>query len=191
MGQVGEDRLQLQRTRVDLAVLVEEAVEATRPFAEKRGMAVEVEAPPQLSASVDAQRIRQVLDNPLSNAVQYNGAGGTVSVVLRHDEDAIELAVSDTGMGIVQDEVEHVFGRFFRGGAALEKHIPGTGLGLNIVNSIVAAHDGVDAGERGRPRQHPFGSPCPTGPPDLSALRSRRCSGHRRLRAETRTRTLY
>lgn len=129
VGQVGEDRLQLQRTRVDLAVLVEEAVEATRPFAEKRGMAVEVEAPPQLSASVDAQRIRQVLDNPLSNAVQYNGAGGTVSVVLRHDEDAIELAVSDTGMGIVQDEVEHVFGRFFRGGAALEKHIPAPGSG--------------------------------------------------------------
>ena len=106
-------------------------------------MAVEVEAPPHLSASVDAQRIRQVLDNLLSNAVKYGGAGGSVSVVLRQAEDAIELAVSDTGMGIAQDEVEHVFGRFFRGGEALEKHIPGTGLGLNIVSSIVAAHDGA------------------------------------------------
>jgi two-component system phosphate regulon sensor histidine kinase PhoR len=143
VGQVGEDKLQLQRTRVDLAVLVDEAVEATRPFAEKCGMAVEVEAPRHLSASVDAQRIRQVLDNLLSNAVKYGGAGGSVSVVLRQVEDAIELAVSDTGMGIAQDEVEHVFGRFFRGGEALEKHIPGTGLGLNIVSSIVAAHDGV------------------------------------------------
>jgi two-component system, OmpR family, phosphate regulon sensor histidine kinase PhoR len=143
VGQVGEDKLQLQRTRVDLAVLVDEAVEATRPFAEKCGMAVEVEAPPHLFASVDAQRIRQVLDNLLSNAVKYGGAGGSVSVVLRQVEDAIELAVSDTGMGIAQDEVEHVFGRFFRGGEALEKHIPGTGLGLNIVSSIVAAHDGA------------------------------------------------
>jgi two-component system, OmpR family, phosphate regulon sensor histidine kinase PhoR len=143
VGQVGEDKLQLQRTRVDLAVLVDEAVEATRPFAEKCGMAVEVEAPRHLSASVDAQRIRQVLDNLLSNAVKYGGAGGSVSVVLRQVEDAIELAVSDTGMGIAQDEVEHVFGRFFRGGEALEKHIPGTGLGLNIVSSIVTAHDGA------------------------------------------------
>jgi signal transduction histidine kinase len=48
-------------------------------------------------------------------------------------------------MGIAPDEVEHVFGRFFRGGEALEKHIPGTGLGLNIVSSIVAAHDGTVA----------------------------------------------
>ena len=143
VGQVGEDKLQLQRTRVDLAVLVDDAVEATRPVAEKCGMTVEVEAPPHLSASVDAQRIRQVLDNLLSNAVKYGGAGGSVSVVLRQVEDAIELAVSDTGMGIAQDEVEHVFGRFFRGGEALEKHIPGTGLGLNIVSSIVAAHDGA------------------------------------------------
>ena len=50
--------------------------------------------------------------------------------------------VTDTGMGIAQDEVEHVFGRFFRGDEARAKQIPGTGLGLNIVSSIVAAHDG-------------------------------------------------
>ena len=143
VGQVGEDRLQLQRARVDLAALVDEAVEATRPFAEKCGMAVEVDAPAHLSAFVDEQRIRQVLDNLLSNAVKYSGAGGSVTVVLRQGADAIELAVSDTGIGIAQDEVEHVFGRFFRGGEALEKHIPGTGLGLNIVSSIVAAHDGA------------------------------------------------
>jgi signal transduction histidine kinase len=55
----------------------------------------------------------------------------------------IELEVSDTGMGIAEDEVDHVFGRFFRGGQAMEKHIQGTGLGLSIVSSIVAAHDGT------------------------------------------------
>ena len=143
VGQVSEDRLQLQRTPVDLAALVDEAVEAARPSAERSGMAVEVNSPPHLSAFVDEQRIRQVLDNLLSNAVKYSGAGGSVTVVLRQCPDAIELAVSDTGMGIAQDEVEQVFGRFFRGGEALEKHIPGTGLGLNIVSSIVAAHDGA------------------------------------------------
>jgi two-component system, OmpR family, phosphate regulon sensor histidine kinase PhoR len=143
VGQVREDRLELQRAPVDLAALVHEAVEATRPVAEKSGMAVEVDAPGRLSAFVDEQRIRQVLDNLLSNAVKYGGAGGRVTVVLRQRSDAIELEVTDTGMGIARDEVEHVFGRFFRGGEALERHIPGTGLGLNIVSSIVAAHDGA------------------------------------------------
>lgn len=143
VGQVREDRLQLQRTSVDLTALVNGAVEATRPSAEKGGIAVRIDAPDHLSALVDEQRIRQVLDNLMSNAVKYSEAGGSVTVVLRRGADAIELAVSDTGIGIADDEVEHVFGRFFRGGQALEKHIPGTGLGLNIVSSIVAAHDGA------------------------------------------------
>ncbi len=142
VGQVGEGRLLLQRAPVDLVALVDQAVEATRPSAETCGMTVEVDAPDHLPAVVDEQRIRQVLDNLLSNAIKYGGAGGSVTVVLRQGADAIELEVGDTGMGIGPDEVEHVFGRFFRGGEALEKHIPGTGLGLNIVSSIVAAHDG-------------------------------------------------
>jgi PAS domain S-box-containing protein len=143
VGQVGEDSLQLRRAPVDLAALVGEAVEATRPFAEKCGIEVEVFAPDHLSALVDEQRIRQVLDNLLSNAIKYSGVGDSVTVTLRQGAEAIELVVSDTGMGIASDEVGHVFDRFFRGGQALEKHIPGTGLGLNIVGSIVAAHDGA------------------------------------------------
>ena len=143
VGQVSEDRLQLQRAPVDLAATVHEAVEATRPSAERSGMAIEVEAPPHLCALVDEQRIRQVLDNLLSNAIKYGGAGGRATVALRQRANEIELEVSDTGMGIAKDEVDKVFGRFFRGVEALEKHVPGTGLGLNIVSTIVAAHDGT------------------------------------------------
>ena len=143
VGHVGEDSLQLQRAMTDLTTTVEEAVEATRPFAEQCGMALVVDAPAHLSAHVDEQRIRQVLDNLLSNAIKYGEDGGSVSVALRSRSDVIELEVSDDGMGIAQDEVDHVFGRFFRGGQALEKHIQGTGLGLSIVSSIVAAHEGT------------------------------------------------
>jgi two-component system phosphate regulon sensor histidine kinase PhoR len=142
VGQVGEDSLQLQRAPIDLAALVREAVEASRPFAEKSGLTVETDAPEHLGAVVDEHRIRQVLDNLLSNAIKYGGTGGSVTTVLQAEADGIRLEVSDTGLGIAADEVEHVFGRFFRGGEALEKHIPGTGLGLNIVSTIVAAHDG-------------------------------------------------
>ena len=143
VGEVAEGNLHVQRAPVNLVGTVDEAVEASRPFAEKCGMAVEVVAPEHLCALVDEQRIRQVLDNLLSNAIKYSEAGGSVTVALRQDEDAVELEVSDTGMGIAQDEVDHVFNRFFRGDDARENHIPGTGLGLNIVSSIVAAHNGA------------------------------------------------
>lgn len=143
VGQAGEGSLPLHRTAVDLAALVHEAVEASRPFADQYGVLVTVNVPDHLTALVDRQRIRQVLDNLLSNAIKYSHAGGQVMVVLRQRAAATELEVSDFGIGIAEDEVKLVFGRFFRGGEALGKHVPGTGLGLNIVSSIVAAHDGA------------------------------------------------
>lgn len=143
VGQIGEGNLLLQRTDVELGVLVAEAVEAARPSAATLDVSVEYEAPAQVHALVDEQRIRQVLDNLISNALKYTNAGGTVRVVLHQAQDTIEVEVSDTGIGIAPEEIEHVFSRFFRGSAALEQHISGTGLGLNIVNSIVAAHDGT------------------------------------------------
>lgn len=143
VGQVSEGRLEVQRAPADLVATVGEAVEASRPFAERCGMAVQVLAPEHLCAIVDEERVRQVLDNLLSNAIKYSQPGGSVTVALRECERAVELEVTDTGMGIAEDEVEHVFGRFFRGGEALENHIQGTGLGLNIVSSIVAAHEGT------------------------------------------------
>ena len=142
VGQASEGTLPLQRTTVDLAGLVNKAVEASRPTAEKSGVDLGVRAPDRLTARVDEQRIRQVLDNLISNALKYTEEGGAVTVVLRQGKTAIELEVSDTGAGIAPDEVKHVFDRFFRGREAREKQIPGTGLGLNIVHSIVAAHHG-------------------------------------------------
>jgi PAS domain S-box-containing protein len=142
VGQVSEGLLQVVRVPTNLAETVEEAVEASRAFAEQRGMVVEVEAPVLLCAPVDGQRIRQVLDNLLSNALKYSRSGGSVRVALRERAEAVELEVRDAGMGIAEDELDHVFERFYRGGEALEHHIQGTGLGLSIVSSIVAAHGG-------------------------------------------------
>ncbi len=142
VGQSDEGGLQVERVPMDLVDVVHEAVEASRPVADKCGMTLHLEAPSHLVVMADEQRIRQVLDNLISNAIKYTVAGGSVSVALRQKPDCIELDVSDTGMGIPPDEVENVFSRFFRGNDVRTSHIPGTGLGLNIVSSIVAAHDG-------------------------------------------------
>jgi two-component system, OmpR family, phosphate regulon sensor histidine kinase PhoR len=142
VGQADEGGLQVERARVDLVGVLEEAVEASRPVADTCHVALELAAPEHLDVVVDEQRIRQVLDNLISNAIKYNVTGGSVSVALRQSADGIEISVTDTGMGIPPDELDSVFGRFYRGNDARTSHVPGTGLGLDIVSSIMAAHDG-------------------------------------------------
>jgi len=142
VGEISEMSLRLQRADVDLVAVAHEGAEAARLFADQAGVLVELDVPDSVVALVDEHRIRQVVDNLLSNAVKYSRDGGTVTVCLRQVADGVVLEVADTGMGIAPDEIDQVFGRFFRGGEALQQHIPGTGLGLNIVNSIVAAHGG-------------------------------------------------
>lgn len=142
VGQLGESGLTLQRTDVDVARVAREAAEAARPLADQAEVTMGVDLPDSLVALVDEKRIRQVLDNLLSNAVKYSNAGGSISLTLRRTDETLELTVSDTGIGIAEDDVPRVFDRFFRGGAAVSGHIPGTGLGLNIVGTIIGAHRG-------------------------------------------------
>ena len=143
VGKVAEAGLTLQLTEVDLSRLVEESVEAARPGAEKSGVAISVDAPDHLVARVDEEHFRQVVDNLVSNAVKYTDADGSVTVGLHRVGSAVELDVADTGVGISLDDAAHVFDRFYRSDTAVEKQIPGTGLGLNIVRSIVTAHQGT------------------------------------------------
>ena len=137
-----EEALALEHSRVDISALVHEAVEAALPVAEASGISLEVEAPEAVTFLVDGERIRQVLDNLISNGIKYADEGGTVTVVVVEDADRLAITVRDTGIGISEAEVEQVFTRFFRGGGALQRHVPGTGIGLNIVSTIVAAHGG-------------------------------------------------
>ncbi|MET0767919.1 MAG: ATP-binding protein [Aeromicrobium sp.] len=143
VGQVAEGNLQLQRTEVDLAALVRDAAEAARHVADKNQVAVVLDVPDRLLVTLDGQRVRQVLDNLVSNAVKYSRPGDSATVTLRPAADGVVIEVADTGIGIAADEVDQVFTRFFRGAEAVERHIPGTGLGLDIVHAIVTAHAGT------------------------------------------------
>ena len=85
VGEADEGGLQVERAPMDLVDVVREAVEASRPVADKCDMTLELETPDHLCVVADEQRIRQVVDNLISNAIKYTGAGGSVSVVLRGD----------------------------------------------------------------------------------------------------------
>jgi two-component system, OmpR family, phosphate regulon sensor histidine kinase PhoR len=143
VAQITDGRLRLSRRVLDVAELVRDAVEAAGPAADAAGVSVRLDVPVGgLTATLDGPRLRQVVDNLLGNAVKYTERGGSVSVRLDRTGDRLELAVTDTGIGVPALEAERVFERFFRGARAAHRQIPGAGLGLSIVRAIVEAHGG-------------------------------------------------
>lgn len=104
---------------------------------------VTVDIAPGVRVPGDPPRLRQVVDNLLSNALKYTPPGGAVVVRLRADGATAVLDVADTGMGIPAAERTNLFSRFFRGKAAKAASIPGSGLGLAISRAIVDAHGGT------------------------------------------------
>lgn len=139
---VDEGPMHVVRTRTDVSAVVREAVRAATPQAEAAQIEVEVDVPDSLSALVDRQRMAQVVDNLVSNALKYTPAGGHVRIQLGVDGDRLELAVTDTGIGIEAADRSRLFTRFFRARQAEERSIQGVGLGLSITRAIVESHGG-------------------------------------------------
>ncbi len=136
-------RLTIKPALTGVAPLVEDAVRTMRSQTEAADQTlrseIEGELPP---INVDRDRIRQVLVNLLTNAHEYSPEGATIEVTAVHRNTAIEIAVSDDGPGMAEDQLEHIFERFTRGDAGLTQHVGGTGLGLAISKSLVELHGG-------------------------------------------------
>jgi signal transduction histidine kinase len=142
IARVDAGRLSLDLQEVDLGRLASLAVESARPFAGRKDITLDLQAEPDLPAlRADPTRMNQLVDNLISNAVKYTTEGGTATVVVARNGEAIHLEVRDTGVGIPPDELENLFVRFFR--ASTSGVAQGTGLGLSIVKSIVEAHRGT------------------------------------------------
>ncbi len=97
---------------------------------------------PQVFADVDRDLMRQVVVNLLSNAMRYTSEGGNVVVAVGQDKDDVLISVTDTGMGIEQEDLERIFARFWRSDASRERDSGGLGVGLALVREIVARHGG-------------------------------------------------
>ncbi len=143
VAEIEAERLELQPTATDLAELAAATVEQALPAAAERGVELLLEADARLPLEADAGRLRQVLDNLVSNAVKFTPSGGSVILSARNGNGPITVEVADTGIGIPQDEVGQVFSRFYRASSATNRAIPGTGLGLVIARAIVEGHGGT------------------------------------------------
>jgi signal transduction histidine kinase len=138
--QTGE--LSLDPDDVELDGIVRETVEAVEPRAAAKGIALTCALDSVPQAHADRRRLLQLLDNLLSNAVKFTPAGGSVHVVLGRENGTAVLEVTDTGIGIAPGDQRLLFERFFRAENAVERQVPGTGLGLYISRVIAQAHDG-------------------------------------------------
>jgi two-component system phosphate regulon sensor histidine kinase PhoR len=140
---VRSGQIVIQPHTVDVAELVRGSVNSAEPRAAKAGIRLSVDLPESLEAHLDSSRIAQVLDNLVSNAIKYSPGGGDVEVAAWEDQDFIFCRVTDTGMGMNQEEQAEAFTKFFRAGGVRKSAIPGVGLGLPISKAIVEAHGGT------------------------------------------------
>lgn len=131
-----------RRTLVDPAVPLSRAVEAHRALLESLDLTIVTDIPEGLLVEADVDRLAQAFSNLLSNAARYTPEGGTVGVTLRGDGKTVEVTVSDTGIGIREEQRERVFTRFYRSDEARERSRSGFGIGLAMVREIVEQHDG-------------------------------------------------
>jgi signal transduction histidine kinase len=143
VAQIEANRLDLDPVPADLSELAAETVEAALPVAAARGIQLRLDAKGTLPIEADAGRLRQVLDNLVSNAVKFTPDGGSVTMSASNGGDRVRVEVADTGIGIPRDEVGQLFSRFYRASTATRRAIPGTGLGLVIARAIVEGHGGT------------------------------------------------
>jgi signal transduction histidine kinase len=143
VAEIEAERLELQPMATDLAELAAATVEQALPAAAERGVELLLEADARLPLEADAGRLRQVLDNLVSNAIKFTPSGGSVILSARNGNGPITVEVTDTGIGIPQDELGQVFSRFYRASSATNRGVPGTGLGLVIARAIVEGHGGT------------------------------------------------
>ncbi len=143
LAQVDGGELQLQRTQTRIEELVQSCVDAQRPRAEAKGVALNVDLTETLpEMDIDPARISQVVGNLLDNAVTHTPEGGDVTVSAHANADAVEMVVADTGPGIAPDDLQRVFDRFYRADPSRSRSTGGTGLGLTIARRLVEAHGG-------------------------------------------------
>lgn len=142
LAQAGQLQLNLQA--IDAGPVVRETLEALAPLADERGVVLRADVPTPLPRiDVDPDRLRQIVQNLVENAVRFTPAGGTVRVTMTADDgDEVRLAVSDTGIGVDAADLPHIFRHFYRADQSRARSSGGTGLGLAIVKSLVEAHGG-------------------------------------------------
>jgi two-component system phosphate regulon sensor histidine kinase PhoR len=182
LSKIESGRVSFKAEPTDLRAVIERTLSMMQPIADKKGHRLEVSIGHDLPPITgDEDRLVQVLTNLLDNAVKYTPQNGTITVAARLVQDAppgsspertVELAVSDTGIGIPPQDRPRVFERFYRVDKARSRELGGTGLGLAIVKHIVEGHGGQVWVEGNDPQGSRFVVRLPVHPPTAAGQTS-------------------
>lgn len=133
----------ISKTLINFKSFVEDFVVLFEADAETRNISVKVEFADKLPyCYADPERLKQIVLNLVSNALRYTTDGGVVILNAWSDKENFIFAVSDTGIGMTEEECQHVFDRFYRSDRSRARETGGTGLGMAITQGLVLAHDG-------------------------------------------------
>ena len=148
LSRIVTGKLRLDLELVELAAVVEAAIETVRPAADARNIRLTPELDPNAGAVMgDPNRLQQIVWNLLTNAVKFTPPGGWVSVWVGRAGPHVEIVVADSGQGIAPSLLPHIFDRFRQGDASTTRSQGGLGLGLAIVKHLTELHGGTIAAE--------------------------------------------
>ena len=138
----GADRLDVRPVPTALDELLAGVAATYELEAERLGVSLSAEAPDGLSCDIDPDRVRQVVNNLVENALRHTGPGDRIDVTGATSPSGVRIEVRDTGEGIAPEHLDHVFERLYRPGNGRDQRLGGTGLGLAIARELVHAHAG-------------------------------------------------
>jgi signal transduction histidine kinase len=141
-------QLVLAYSDIDVAQLLDSIADSARAVADDKGLSLHIETPQEpLIVEGDASRLRQVLGNLAGNALRYTPPDGEIVLRAFPYAGQVRIVVSDTGPGILAEDLPYIFDRFYRGYAARDRASGGSGLGLAIAKALIEAHGGTIAVE--------------------------------------------
>lgn len=188
VSRITRGKIELRPRQVELADVVQNAVDATRPFLEQSGHELQIDLPSEpVFLNADFNRLTQVFSNLLNNAAKYTPAGGQIKLSAAQEPDAVTLAISDTGIGIPADMQDSIFELFTQVKAAANYGQSGLGIGLTLVKRLTEMHGGtVEVESTGLSRgstfriRLPIVHPSPAAQPPLELNGSRGQRGRQR-----------
>jgi PAS domain S-box-containing protein len=172
VSRITTGKLKLRKERVELAAVIQSAVESTRPLIDEQGHHLSVRLPPtSILLDADPTRLAQVFSNLLNNAAKYSEQGGHIMVSAEPVEDEIIVRVTDQGIGISADHLPRIFQLFAQVETASDRSQGGLGIGLSLVRGLVEMHGGtIEARSAGPGRgselivRLPLAKPAPLSP---------------------------
>jgi signal transduction histidine kinase len=137
LSKLDSNSFKIQYEKVNVNSLIEEKIEEFKEISNAKNIKIEFSRGRNSEIISDSFSIGEILSNLLSNAITYTGEGGRIYINISDLENKLQISVSDTGVGISKDDIEHIFDRFYRSDKSRSRDTGGAGLGLSIVKNLV------------------------------------------------------